>query len=110
MDSKVINDKKFNKADTKDKIVYHPNYGIISSYFIGGEDRTVNYKLMKNKVRFILSVLLIALTLGSVKSQNIVNESIARKIGTNFISHNSNRTNETALNKLFFLLPIQEIV
>lgn len=50
---------------------------------------------MKNKVRFILSVLLIALTLSSVKSQNIVNESIARKIGTNFISHNSNRTSPT---------------
>ena len=46
----INNDKKFNKADTKDKIVYHPNYGIISSYFIGGEDRTVNYKLMKNEV------------------------------------------------------------
>ena len=50
---------------------------------------------MKNKVRFILSVLLIALSLGSAKSQNIVNESIARKIGTNFISHNSNRTSPT---------------
>ena len=55
----------------------------------------VNYKLMKNKVRFILSVLLIVLTLGSAKSQNIVNENVARKIGTNFISHNSNRKSPT---------------
>lgn len=49
----------------------------------------LNYKKMKGKIKFIFSVLLIALSLGNVNSQNIVNENIAREIVTNFISHNS---------------------
>ena len=48
---------------------------------------------MKSIFKLIFSVLLIALFLENVNSQNIVNENIARKIGTNFISHNSNKTN-----------------
>ena len=48
---------------------------------------------MKKKYNCIITLLLVLLSFNNISAQNFVNESLALKIGTNFVSNNSNRSN-----------------
>lgn len=48
---------------------------------------------MKNRSNYIITLIIILLTLGNVNAQEFVNESDARKFVTNFISANSTKSN-----------------
>ncbi|MBR5604445.1 MAG: C10 family peptidase [Bacteroidales bacterium] len=48
---------------------------------------------MKKKQNLILTLLLVILSFSASNAQNFVNETLARKIGSNFVSSNSSRSN-----------------
>lgn len=48
---------------------------------------------MRNKFKFIFTLLLIIIFSSNSNAQNIVDEQLANKVGTNFISNNTNRSN-----------------
>lgn len=47
---------------------------------------------MKNKIKFLITILIIVCSINNVSAQDLVNEPTAKKVANNFISQNSNRT------------------